>query len=608
MCGIYGTTRLSNMDTVHERMGRIAFRGPDHTAVKRIDNIILGHNRLAIVDLDPRSNQPFNYGDLHIVFNGEIYNYLSLKAELSYLGFGFSTGSDTEVLLAAYKYWGMQCLSRLNGMFSFVIFDQSKQILFGARDRIGKKPLYYIHQGRDLEFASQISQLSIGKQLTIDPVAVSQYLMWGYIHEPRTIWKGISKLEAGYAFRFDLSNGNFYKYPYWNINNNVFSSDVSCYEDAKSELQALITDAIKIRLQADVKLGMFLSGGIDSSLIAALASRDREINTFSVKFNDKSFDESAHARKIALHLGTRHHEIVCDAQESMRLIEKLPLFFDEPFADPSALPCLLLNKYARQHVTVALSGDGGDESFLGYTRYRRIKQVSRLYRYPVVLRHLLAKLISLSPSYRHKLIGEGLRQNELQRLYVYMLGGVDHSMVETPEHAIDVPGWSDFLSMKGCSLDKISLFDIQTYLAGDINTKVDRSSMAYSVECRAPLMDYRVIQYAAALPVDYKYHKGVQKRILKDILYKYVPATFFNRPKAGFSIPLATWFRTDLKEMVLDTLNDRTLHAMPGIKPAEAHKFIVQHMSGKWNRSLQIWKLLVLQQWLDYNRNVCSIA
>ncbi|WP_207425882.1 asparagine synthase (glutamine-hydrolyzing) [Pedobacter sp. SYSU D00535] len=603
MCGIYGSTILYPEEVVKEKLQRIRFRGPDYSAYEYMPDLVLGHNRLAIIDLDERSGQPFSYEHLKIVFNGEIYNYREIRKQLELAGYPFRTNSDTEVICAAYLKYGESCLEYFNGMFAFVIYDSRKKTLFGARDRFGKKPFYYHQQGGEFEFASQPSQLTIGQHFTLDQQAVNAYFFWGYVPDPCCIWSEVKKLSAGHYFIYDLYSKDFRIKKYWDIDHEWSNRYTGSYYEAKATLENLLQDAVKIRLNADVPLGVFLSGGIDSSLVAALASRmvDR-VKTFSIKFNEKGFDESLYAAKVAKHLGTDHHTIECNYDEGIELIKNFSYYYDEPFADSSGIPSLLLSKYTRSHVTVALSGDGGDEGFIGYSRYNWVKLVSPLFRLPASFRGGMASLIKLSPNYTHKLIALGISIEKIEMLYMKMFSGIENSWVLNQNSGLQNEFSYLLRNPKKPLLEQMSDFDIKTYLNGDINTKVDRASMAFSLESRAPLMDYRVIEFSRSLPTRFKFKNDVQKRILKDILYQYVPAVLFDRPKAGFTMPFKDWFRNELKEYVLDNLCDSELRNIPGINIYRTKEIIQEHMTGKWNRYPQIWKLLVLSQWLKQQK------
>ena len=608
MCGIYGSTINFSDDVIRQKLAIVNFRGPDYSGYIHTPDVILGHNRLAIIDLDHRSDQPFTYLHLRIVFNGEIYNYKLLRARLEKEGYSFRTSSDTEVICAAYLAYGESCLVHFNGMFSFVIYDEAKKILFGARDRLGKKPFYYCHKGQSFEFASQPSQLKVDRNFTLNQQAVNEYFIWGYIPEPASIWQEVKQLPAGHSFIYNLSSGQLNIKKYWDLDYNRDNKFTGNYEDAKFILNELINDSVSIRMNADVPLGVFLSGGIDSSLIAAIASKKAShIKTFSIQFNEKGFDESKYARLVAEKLGTEHHSIECNYQEGIELINNFSSYYDEPFADSSAIPTMLLSKHTRKHVTVALSGDGGDEAFIGYTRYKRIKMMNTLFLLPLPIRQLIGSLIRFSPNYILKLIAIGVSIKDIESLYIKMFGGLENSWILDPEKGMHNQFSHVFNSHNKSILEKVSDLDIKTYLNGDINTKVDRASMAFSLESRAPLMDYRIIEFSRSLSTNYKYSFGNQKRILKDVLYQYLPAELFDRPKAGFTMPFRDWFRSELKEYVLDSLSKSELQKIPGINVIRTQEIIQEHMSGKWNRYPQIWKLLVLSQWLKKQNEERSV-
>ena len=615
MCGIYGTTLHYSEDQIKTKLQRTAFRGPDKMGwqfySKEDQNVIFGHNRLSIIDLDPRSDQPFTYYDhIHIVFNGEIYNFKSIKKTLIQKGYEFHTTSDTEVMCAAYLEYGKNCVDHFNGMFAFVIYDEKKQQFFGARDRLGKKPFYYYHNGKDFEFASQISSIQLfNNQLTTSEKAIAYYMAWGTIPDPQTIFNEVQKLLPGHFFTLDLSTGSFKSEYYWDIDYHGKHQYNGTYKEAKTELSNILKDAVSSRLFADVPVGVFLSGGVDSSLVAAMATQttQEKIKTFSVKFNEKGFDESAYAQQVADHLQTDHHVIECNYEEGIDLIKNFYQFYDEPFSDSSAIPSMLLAKYTRKQVTVALSGDGGDESFIGYHRYNWIRKGSHIHRLPLAFRQLSAKILDMSPNYRHKVIAKALRFKGVDDAYLGAMTGVDLSWIKTNVDYKDVEELKYLFHRNKNLFERVSDFDIKTYLNWDINTKVDRATMAYSLEARAPLMDHRVVDFARSLPTSFKYHKGNQKRILKDILYESVPEHIFDRPKAGFTMPFSKWFKEDLKDFVLTELDDESLKSIPCIDVEEVKYRIKQHMDGSWDRYPLIWRLLVLKQWLNTNGKNISI-
>ena len=613
MCGIYGSTIKYAESQVKEKLARTAFRGPDKMDWKFYGtnkNMVFGHNRLSIIDLDPRSNQPFTYHNIHIVFNGEIYNFLDIKTALIKLGYEFKTTSDTEVVCAAYIAYGDAFVSKLNGMFAFVIYDEKNNRLFGARDRLGQKPFYYQHSDKGFEFSSQISSIQLhNPNLTISSKSISHYLTWGNIPDPYSIFNEVKKLKAGYSFQLDLASNTLDIQQYWDITKTTASNFNGSYKEATENLNELIKDAVSIRLFADVPVGVFLSGGIDSSAIAALATQSTtsKIKTFSVKFNEKRFDESIYAQKVASHLNTDHHVIDCNYNEGLDLIDNFSYYYDEPFADSSAIPSMLLAKHTRNKVTVALSGDGGDESFIGYTRYKWMKQVESIYTLPSFLRKMTSKGLSLLPHYRLKMIAQGLQYSDINSLYLAISTGVDTSWITSSDSNRNVSEKQYLEQSSKNLLERISDFDLKTYLNWDINTKVDRATMAYSLEARAPLLDYRVVEFARSLPTNFKYKGDNQKRILKDVLYKHVPKQIFDRPKAGFTMPFSEWFKNELKDYVLSELDEESLKQIPNINAEEVSLRIKQHMNGTWNRYPLIWKLLVLKQWLNTNGKAYSI-
>ncbi|WP_339709543.1 asparagine synthase (glutamine-hydrolyzing) [uncultured Kriegella sp.] len=615
MCGIYGSTIAYSENQVREKLKRTSFRGPDKMGVRLFDDekhpIRLGHNRLSIIDLDVRSDQPLSYQEkIHIVFNGEIFNFKSIKKELAHKGYEFKTTSDTEVICAAYLEYGQDCVNHFNGMFAFVIYDKVKKLLFGARDRLGQKPFYYTHNQKHFEFASQLSSIQpFNKNLTISKEAISAYLLWGTIPDPYSIFNEIKKLEAGHSFTFDIETGNFKTKQYWDLDYEGKNRFKGNYQDAQNELEKLLSDAVKIRMFADVPVGIFLSGGIDSSLVSALAAKETpgKVKTFSVKFDNKEFDESNYAKKVASHLQTEHNVIECDYKEGIALIENLSYFYDEPFDDASAIPSMLLSKYTREHVTVALSGDAGDENFLGYHRYNWMRYIEKAYKLPDPLRSTIARALTMTPHYKAKTIGNVINKATINDAYLATKRDLNSKWFDLSGYDYKDEFNSYLFHNNKNIYERISDFDIKTYLNWDINTKVDRASMAFSLEVRSPMLDYRIVDFSRALPTAFKFIKGNQKRILKDVLYKHVPKELFDRPKSGFTMPFKNWFRNELKDYVLSELNDDGLATIPFIDKKEVKVMIDQHMNGSWNRYAIIWRLLVLKQWLKNNGKGYSI-
>jgi asparagine synthase (glutamine-hydrolysing) len=610
MCGIYGSTILYHESQVKDKLKRTAFRGPDQMGWKfyKSDNysVAFGHNRLSIIDLDARSNQPLAYSDsVEIVFNGEVFNFQDIKDSLYKKGYTFKTTSDTEVICAAYLEYGEDCVNHFNGMFAFVIYDKIKHQFFGARDRLGQKPFYYYHNGKDFEFASQVSSIQLhNDNLSISMHAINSYITWETIPDPLSIFNEIHKLLPGHSFTFDLKSGTLETKQYWDIDYEGKTKFLGDYKEAKSELKRLLSNAVKIRMFADVPVGVFLSGGVDSSIIAAMATQtyDTKVKTFSVKFNDKGFDESIYAKKVADHLNTEHNIIECNYNEGIDLIENFHHYYDEPFADSSAIPSMLLAKHTKKQVTVAISGDAGDENFLGYHRYNWINQGAKFMKVPYSLRFLMSKITSLSPNHRLKVISNFMTYKSIDSVYLDSKTGMTSNTGTSFKNPKEVDELKYLFHDNKNLLERVSDFDIKTYLNWDINTKVDRATMAYSLEARSPLMDYRIVEFARSLPTDYKFKGKNQKRILKDVLYEYVPKEYFDRPKAGFTMPFENWFRNELKDYVLTELNTESLEQIPGINAKEISNMIRKHIDGSSNYYPLIWKLLVLKQWLNNNK------
>lgn len=603
MCGIYFSTKVFSDDVIEKKLDVINFRGPDYSKFTRLeDGVILGHNRLAIIDLDARSNQPFGYQHLWIVFNGEIYNYIELRNKLIDKGHLFNTSSDTEVICASYLEYGEDCVKYLNGMFSFVIYDEKNKNVFAAKDRLGKKPLFYRLHNSTLECASQPGQLAINNDLEISSPQIEQFLTYGYIPSPKSIYSGVFKLSGGYCFNYKVGENSVQPKRYWDLNYHDTLSYKGSYDDALLELENLLTDAVKIRMLSDVPLGAFLSGGIDSSLIVALASRVSydKLKTFSVKFDEARFDESSFAAITAKHLGTDHTTIECNYKDGIDLIQRLPEFYDEPFGDSSAIPSMLLSKATKQHVTVALSGDGGDEGFLGYNYFDWVSKAKMLYKMPPFLRNGLGSLLNLSGNYKAGIISTFLKYKDIHQ-FITKIFEDSQPIIIGPSNISN----ENIELIKAYNYDylqKAADINIKLWLENDSNVKVDRASMSAALEVRSPLLDYRIIEFSRTLPVNFRYQQGNKKRILKDLVHKYIPKELLDRPKSGFAIPFEEWFRKDLKSFVYDSITKENLSKLPvELDIKYITDSIDLHMSRKKNFYSSIWKLIVLINWLNYN-------
>jgi len=591
----------------------ITHRGPDAGGEYLDEWIGLAHRRLSIIDLSPDGNQPMfsRDGRYVIVFNGEIYNFQALREKLVKSGTMFRNRTDTEVILALYAEKGAACLEDLNGMFAFTIWDKAEKKLFMARDRIGKKPLYYFHGGSDrLAFASEIKSLLQlpGIRREIEPTAIADYLKYLYIPAPKTIFKGICKLPPGHCLELKLGGEPKIR-QYWDVD---FSRRVhGSQEDAAEELLDLIRKATSCRMVADVPLGAFLSGGVDSSAIVALMAQSSatRVKTCSIGFPDKKHDETPYSREIARLFNTDHAEFSI-GNGLAETVAVLPKYFDEPFADSSAVPTFHVSRLARQSVTVALAGDGGDESFGGYEKYTtdlRENLVRRTVPRPFLRilsavteergcfwmrkAHTLADGALSDPGRAFYRTNTFVGDDQLGRLISDRLR-VDCSGYDPAQHTLRY--WD---RVRGSDLLSCMLYtDLKTYLPGDILVKVDRMSMAHSMEVRAPLLDHRVIEFAAALPSGLKVRKGNKKFILKKAFGKVLPERIINRRKHGFTVPLDDWFRGDLSRLTEECLiENEAMGEFFSVR--ELRRIWREHRENRMNHGTLLWSLLSFALW-----------
>jgi asparagine synthase (glutamine-hydrolysing) len=594
MCGIYVTNIPFTEEEVQTKLASIQFRGPDYTGIQKNGDLTFGHLRLAILDLDIRSNQPMEFEEFTIVYNGEIYNYSAIKEELIILGYTFHTTGDTEVLLKGYKEWGEKIVPKLNGMFAFALYNATSNTLFCSRDRLGVKPFYYSWSNGEFEICSQLRPICQNK--TLNELAISMYLDCTYIPSPFTIFQDVHKLPPGCNLEIDLTTRTHSVSKYWDLKPIKISQFP--YDEAKEKLHELLQDAVKIRLQADVPFGTFLSGGIDSALVSSIAAKisKEPIHTFTIGFEDPKYDESTIAQQFATIIQSQHFETICKPEDIIKLIPKLVSVYDEPFGDSSALPSLLLNKMAKQHVTMALSGDGGDESFLGYNHFDWVSKFKILLKIPYLLRVLAS----------HFLIFDvlGKRTEPLKRIlkikskYDFMEGiFVGYNSLLLHRNLDWLSSYDGYKKGPEDLHQATADLNIKLWLENDSNAKVDRASMAYSVEIRSPFLDYRVIEFARTLPVSFRYQKGRKKRILKDILKEYIPQTVFEQPKKGFSVPMNSWIRTELKEEFIQNLPDAFLEQIPNLNVPKFKKMFQDHLAGKQDYSSYIWRVYVLSKW-----------
>ena len=612
MCGIVGFAREHSArssdhaaSVVGAMTGTLAHRGPDDHGVWASENgtVALGHRRLAIVDLSPLGHNPMPWdgGRLWVTYNGEIYNYRELRATLEAAGHQFRSQTDTEVVLAAYDEWGTACVERFAGMFAFGLWDQARERLWLARDRFGKKPLYYSLRDGALVFASELKALVADPSCPrgIDQTAVGLYLRYGYIPAPLSIYTAIRKLPQGHEAIFE--RGTLQIRRYWDPAAYVGASAGLSDADAERTLEQLLGTAVEQRRIADVPLGAFLSGGIDSSLVVALMQEQSAtpVQTFTIRFENKAFNEADHAAAVAKHLGTEHHEEVCTAERMLDVVGLVPRMYDEPFADSSAIPTYLVSSVARQRVTVALSGDGGDELFAGYPRYAHFSDSGWVLELPRPVRLAAAAVAARLPARRLRRIADVLRDDEHDHYGRFVSwrsrAEVTRLMGVTPA---DAPLYADMLRrVDGVARDQWpGLLDIALYLPDDILAKVDRASMAVSLEVRAPLLDHRVAEFAIGLPMHLKRRGRATKWILRQLLYKRVPPHLIDRPKMGFGVPLADWFRGPLRGQMAAICAGLELAEL-GLDPGPVRREWASFLAGGPTRPDLLWQIYMLVAW-----------
>ena len=625
MCGITGIfdTRSGSPinRTVLQRMNDSQLhRGPDEGNLHIEPGVGLGHRRLSIIDIATGQQPLFNEdGSVVVIFNGEIYNYQQLIPELQALGHVFHTKSDTEVIVHAWEAWGAECVKRFRGMFAFALWDRNRQTFFMARDRLGVKPMYYaLLDDGNLLFGSELKSILAhgGLRREIDPLAVEQYFALGYVAEPRTIFKQAKKLPP--AYMLTLQRGQPMQEPvaYWDVK---FSLDNPISEpDGQSELVERLRESVRLRMIAEVPLGAFLSGGVDSSaVVAVMAGMSQEpVNTCSIGFDNPVFNESDFAQKVADRYHTNHRlEVV--KSDDFDLIDTLARLYDEPYADSSAIPTYRVCQLARKHVTVALSGDGGDESFGGYRRYRMhlVEERMRAVLPQSVRGPMFGLLGRVYPKgdwaprmFRAKTTFEGLARSSVESYFHTMsiLRGPMREALFSRSFKAELAGYNaqevfDRHATQAGTDDSLALvqyLDLKTYLVGDINTKVDRASMAHSLEVREPLMDHELVEWLATLPSNFKIQGQETKHILKKSMEPYLPQDVLYRPKMGFAVPLADWFRGPLKQRVRDAVLGERLLATGWFNPAYLQHLVEAHQSGARDYSASLWALLMFESFL----------
>jgi asparagine synthase (glutamine-hydrolysing) len=605
--------------------------GPDGGGVfvSEKTGLSLGHRRLSIVDLSANGAQPMAWQQWQIVFNGEIYNFREIRTELEQAGIAFSTQTDTEILLKGFELWGMEALlARCRGMFAFALWDENKQELYLVRDRMGVKPLFVYRKADLLLFASEIKPFHQHPQFdkTISPLALSLYLQYGYIPQPHCIFAQVQKVEAGTYWHID-SGGKTNIHRYWNAET-AYNEPLDLPKSAQARqdlVEAQLLESFQLRMVADVEVGAFLSGGIDSSLVVAMLQKNtnRALQTFTMGFDDPAYNEAEHAKRIAQHVGSNHHEIYCSEADFLAVVPKLSDLYDEPFGDSSAVPTHLIAQLAKQSVKVSLSADGGDELFGGYTKYEATQKYAQKYaRYPKWLRHTSAGLLSMfSPQWlernsrfipvlgryknlNHKVpkLVEALRATSIpdffQKASAYAQSEQLQQLIRPDAYAAAALYQPDFAPEPSRLVGFLGLCDMRTYLEGDIMTKVDRATMHCALEGREPFLDHKIVELALSLDDQQKINNGTTKDILRRILYKYVPQELIDRPKQGFAVPIEKWLRGVLSQQLTELSHDSQFFAALPLQSAAVKTLIEQFLSQKkWVNPHLIWFIYVLWQW-----------
>ncbi|MGN0289449.1 MAG: asparagine synthase (glutamine-hydrolyzing) [Lachnospiraceae bacterium] len=620
ICGFIGSRRI-DLEGLKKMNDTLYHRGPDDGGEELFSlgggvSLGLAQRRLSILDLSPLGHQPMHSQDgrISLVYNGEIYNFREIKEELK--DYPFLSSCDTEVIIAAYLKWGISCVDRFNGMFAFALYDRKEEILYLVRDRMGKKPLYYWMDGENLVFASELKPImeTPGFLSKINHSILSRFLFQQYINGPDSIYEGVYKLNPGSILSWQKGRIKIWKY--WDVYETYEKMQikpVKDYAEAKDGLKERLKKAVARRMISDVPLGAFLSGGYDSSLMTALAQEasGKPVKTFSIGFHEERYNEARYAAQVAHYLGTNHTELYISEKEMFDQVDSIPRFYDEPFADSSQIPSMLVAGLAKKQVTVALSGDGGDEFFCGYNVYEDVALAQKLdvlggmvygaCNLPGVRRlslldslPLKVRVIAANRNPENKTQFDSTSYLKLAREMV--MGAGEECRYEI-ESRYPVKNWQI----------RRMLVDMDTYLPGDILCKVDRATMKYSLEARCPILDKEVMEYSFALPHEFKYKEGVKKRILKDIAYDYIPRSLLDRPKVGFSVPLDKWLRGPLREQLLD-YSRRDFLVRQGIFDGDC-------VSGLVNRYLQTgdagpgtganfskicWSFFAFQQWYNY--------
>lgn len=611
MCGIAGLVVPGDsvsMDVIQRMTRCIAHRGPDAEGFYSEGGLAFGHRRLSIIDLSEAANQPMTSRDGRwvMMFNGEVFNFREIASALKV---PLRTHSDTEVMLESFAAFGADAVQQFNGMFAIALYDRHEKILYLFRDRIGVKPLFYFHENNRWFFASEIKALlaveEIKGHLTINHEAISLFLQLGYIPEPFTIWKQIKKFPAGNYVR--ITERDHYFHSYWKAEEKISATVISNRKAAKQQLRELLESSVRYRMISDVPFGVFLSGGIDSSLVTAISQQESNVpvKTFTIGFKEARYNEAPHAKKIAEYLKTDHHEFTLHYTDALELCEQSMDAYDEPFAESSAIPTMLVSKHAGDQVKMVLSGDGGDELFMGYGMYRWAKRL----RHPLIrsIRSPLARSLSLM-SNRYQRAATMFQFDDEANLPQHIFSQEQYFFSRQEAKKLlgknFVSGENNFpdaVFRKLSAAEKQALYDLKYYLKDDLLVKVDRATMLYALECRTPFLDYRIVEFALNVAEKLKMRRGELKILLRDLLGDFLPQKLFERPKQGFAIPLQQWLKKELQHLPEHYLSEKMVKRYSVLNYKEVAVLKKKFFAGQDYLYKRLWNLIALQRWLEKN-------
>ncbi len=617
MCGITGfLSKQQTQEDLTKMTDCIVHRGPNAGGYFFDDNhgIGLGHRRLSILDLSESANQPLysTCGRFVIIYNGEVYNFKEIQSDiLKEKNITFKTTSDTEVILEAFALWGLSFVSKLNGMFAISIWDKETQELFIFRDRIGIKPIFYHLSDSEFIFSSELKSLkTLSKKFTINKEAIASFLHLGYIPVPQTIYHDIHKFPSGSFAKVTLVDGkiNLDIQKYWKLEDKIQKKVIQDEKQAFTALNGLIENSVQSRMVSDVPFGTFLSGGIDSSLVTATASQfvEKPLNTFSIGFEESKHDESKYAKEIAKRLKTNHHEFILSEKKALPLFESILESYDEPYADSSAIPTMLVSSLARQEVTMILTGDGGDELFHGYGMYDWAERLKK----PLIntFKNTIGWGLQTFGDQRMKRAGQVFSQSKHENIHNHIFSQEQYlfsnkelsTLLKQPIKPFNYLENKE-LSRKLSSAESQALFDLNYYLQDDLLVKVDRASMKYNLECRVPLLDHNIIEFALNLHPHLKKQGDIRKYLLQEVLFSKLPKSLFERPKQGFSIPLGKWLKNELAYLLTDYLNPTVIEQFDILNNQEVQKLITRFKKGEDYLYNRIWVMILLHKWLIEN-------